>query len=161
MNLRQRISELVAENPSMDADTIARKLLDDINLNDVLPLIVDEIKHVQRAVTQRHERAANIARLNATHRPCSTAQNETIAAMMASNTQRVRELLRRQWQLGDGTCVDVGAATLDQIRQRLDMLRKQRNGLSTTIGYLEQIEAELVRTGASCLNDLLGATVEA
>jgi Mg2+ and Co2+ transporter CorA len=152
--------ELVAQNPNIDADTLARKLLDEINLTDVLPLIVDEIKHIQRAVTHQHERAAMIARLHRTHHRQDAAQVEKISKMVAANNARVRELLRRQWQLGDGNAVNIGEATLDQIRQRLAMLRKQRAGLSDTIGYLEAIEAELVRTGANCLNDLLGATVE-
>lgn len=160
MSIRHTIREAVAADPDATSETIARNILTTINKHDLLALLIEEVDHARRAVTKNHERAANVARMNAFLQRMSTSTPtpttwEKVAEFDAMNRERIKQLMIQSWSLGDGTKVQIGEATLDQIRQRLDMLRKQHAGLGKTIEDLQTVERELVRSGATCLNDLL------
>lgn len=153
MNLRARIAELVAEHPDGDAANLARTLVNEINLDDVIPLIEETIKHVQRARTHSIEQRAQIDRLNILRTRTGCAM-KTISAEERQQQLINANLLKAQWRDGSGKPVVIGEATVEQIRARIEMLRKQRHGLDRTIEFMEECERALIESGARCLNDL-------
>jgi len=58
------------------------------------------------------------------------------------------ELMLEVFPLGDGRLVSWGSATVDDHRQRIELLDKLRSGLSATIGRHETAIALLAETGA-------------
>jgi hypothetical protein len=156
-----RLDELIAAHDvthPLDSDEeLAARVMQRVTKTDLLPLLVDAVSHYRRVTTRALERSASVRRLRnlVTQRPAG----QTITQLFdeIEGRERIQALLRRKWALGDSRTVDVGQATLDEIRQRLVMLRRQAAGMQQTIEFLTDVEAELVRTGARCLDDLISA----
>lgn len=160
VSIRNKISDAIAAHPDHDSETIARNLLNKTSKSELFPLLLEEIEHVRRAITKNHERAVARSQMasfleNAAAKHNQPTSLNVVNDFVAHIIQQRRELLVMEWSLGDGTKVEIGEATVEQIRQRLNMLRKQHSGLGQTIRDLEAIEAELVRSGCNCLNDML------
>lgn len=151
MSIRAAIAAALDADPNIDAEQLAKTVLAQARKADLLPLVVEEVRLQQRHSTRRIERSVRIKQLAA------RLGQSTIPQVAAEPDQRryLLDLLGRTWSLGDGTTVAIGQATLPEIRQRLEMLRRQRDGLDQSIQVLEAVEAELVRTGANCLDDLM------
>lgn len=159
MSLSTVITDAIAAKPDASAVDVARDVFTKIKKEDMFPLLVSAVEHHQRAAVRRNERSVTIQRLGPL-----LAKSTTLAAAFneteESNRQRLLDLMNQTWRLGDGERVVIGRATVSEIEQRLEMLRKQHAGLGQTIKVLESVKAELIRTGAKCLDDLL-AQVEA
>jgi hypothetical protein len=158
VSIRTAIHNAILANPSASADDIAADVLKQVRKVDVLPLVIDEVMLQQRYATRRMERSVTIRRLG----PLLERSGSFAAASTeVDNRERLLVLMRQVWRLGDGSTVAIGQATLPEIEQRLDMLRKQHAGLSQTIKILETVQAELKRSGARCLDDLIDGEVAA
>lgn len=152
MSIRPIIAAALDAEPEATSEAIADKVLRIASEADLLPLVVAEVELQRRAIVRRNERAVTIKRLGPL---LANAGRTGVIANDETNQERLLDLMRRVWKLGDGSQVQIGQATLEEVRQRLDMLRKQHAGLGETIEILESVEAELVRSGARCLNELL------
>jgi hypothetical protein len=58
-------------------------------------------------------------------------------------------------RLGNGLVTEWGKATLDELRQRREMLAKKRDGIDETIDKLDEAIRVLEETGAPCLSALV------
>jgi hypothetical protein len=72
------------------------------------------------------------------------------------SVQARKEMAEAFFALGDGTEVRWGEATVEQHRQRIDMLVKMQSGLGVTIARHESAIAEIEAAGVSCLDEVEG-----
>lgn len=72
----------------------------------------------------------------------------------AAPAQDRADYVGERFALGDGRYVLWGEATVDDHRQRIDMLAKLRLGLERTIAAHEDAVAQILAADVKCLNDL-------
>lgn len=152
MTIFTTVIEAVERQPYGDTEAIASAIYKDCTKRDLFPLLVDEVRHRQRAAGRAIEEKQIEAflekhRASGTLTPIVPAADESVAFLFSTLDQTFR--------LGDGTPpVSWGAATLDQHRQRAALLTRMRNGLNASIGRHEAAIDLLERTGVACLNDV-------
>lgn len=147
-NIRATISATTKDHPNASTSDIAHAIAEQSTVADLYPLILDAVEHARRDGVRAAERAVTSQRL-------SLIADRVYNQPEMNRPDCLASFLDQRWRLGDGTVVKIGEATLPEVRQRLDMLYRQRDGLNRTIEVLESIAGELERTGARCLNDLM------
>lgn len=154
MSLVDKIRESVEAATDDDCVAIARSLLDAVDKRELLPLLIEEIRHEQRRIQRLTElRAfANVPFEVATRSNPSSSELQT-----AYTPDGLRALYKTPFALGDGTRVTWGRATVEQHEMRLAMLRRLRAGLDQTIARHNEALELLRTTGVKCLEDLAEA----
>lgn len=150
LDIYQRVRQEVTSAPNATAHSIAANVLRMVSKEDLQPLLVDLIQGIQRIHVRGRERIAFGALQVVAP---SGAAPAPVAA--ASRIEALRKLHGDRISLGDGTSVTWGAATIEQHRDRLAMLRKQHTGLTVTITQHETAVALLRKHKARCLDEIL------
>lgn len=161
--LHDRIQEEILFDPEADDARVAGRVLRSIDKDDLLPLLIEKVRVVRREFTRHVERQA-IAHLVAIASEAAAPRCVHAADRVAAETRkhdlvsRARPLIDRlrsqRLDLGDGTSVRWGEATVDQLKQRYAMLRQQERGLTATMEQIKSVIAALQHAGASCLDEL-------
>lgn len=160
------IRDLIRAEIDFDRDatdeTIARRVLYSTSKEDLLPLVLDAIGVARREITRVQERRT-LGRLIEAVRPLPryVHRDEQLAAQ--ATQRRILDELRPDWSklrnemldLGDGTSVRWGAATVDQLKQRLVMLQSQVRGITTTISQIQAVVVAMQEAGVERLDDLI------
>jgi hypothetical protein len=160
LSLRERIRAEFDFDPRADDRRVAERVLRSITKADLLPLLVDEVAYVRRAMVRHHERrtigrlarAVGVVKSGSKRGATITATQRRVA--LNNMYSRLYGLRMQTLDLGDGHSVRWGLLTVEQARTRLAMLRRQVGGIQTTIMQLEQVIVCLEQTGASCLDEL-------
>lgn len=131
----------------VDDDVTATELLfDDLGANPrtrtaLFGLVLQAIRHERRHLTRNVERAARVETRNG----LGVSHDAVLAR---------KELREQTFALGDTQRVRWGEATVEQHRQRIEMLDAMRLGLEKTIARhaaaIEQIQA----AGVTCLDEI-------
>lgn len=155
--IRQVIYEIVAANPERDARTIAVEVLAKCTKNDLLPIVEDEVaEHMRNAV-----RGVEVAAFKSQYQGVTLAQSGVELVSAPVTREMFKRLFHKRFALGDGREVMWGKATIEEHSQRIEMLRKKRDGLDSTISRHMQAIIALQKSGARCLDEMEGAMGEA
>ena len=155
--IRQVIYEIVTANPERGARDIAGEVLAKCTKNDLLPLVEDEVaEHMRNLV-----RGAEVAAFKAAYQEVSLSQSGVEYTSTPITRSAFRALFHMRFALGDGREVTWGKATLEEHQQRVEMLRKKRDGIDATISRHLQAILALEESGARCLDEMDGAMGEA
>lgn len=155
--IRQVIYEIVAANPERDAHGIAIDVLAKCTKNDLLPLVEDEVVNHMRNAVRGVERAT----FQSLYKGVELSQSGVEYVSAPASRDAFRSLFHKKFALGDGREVLWGKATVEEHKQRVEMLRKQRDGIDSTIqGHMQAI-ITLEESGARCLDEMDGAMGEA
>lgn len=148
MSLAQEINTAL-DSFSEDADPIevARFILKQLPRTQLLALLAEEVAHCQR----HRARAVEVA---AFERQFS-GEGGRVELTFGNEFKKVLESPVRLGNGEDG--LTFGALTIEQHRQRVQMLTKLRSGLDATISRHETAITMIEQAGVSCLNDIRDA----
>ena len=166
----RRLEKMLRDHPLEGGPAdIAAEIFPKLRKADLFPLLVDRIEQEQRKnprvvetrfvsdflATQAPEnRTRFVSDFLATQAPAVKAA-ATLVKTADSKLARFGELLAQRISLGDGSATTWGECTLEQHKQRLEMLLVQRAGLNQTISMHEHAIELISDGGVSCLNELL------
>lgn len=140
MHLREWLSEHNGDDPAK----IAAVVIDE-HREWAIEMIADRIEHVRRDGVRDAERRAVASVIR-------YGDGEIRLPPQRSALDLFRLLLHQPIRLGDGRAVTWGDATIGDHEARITLLRKQRDGIDSTIQLHEQAIGTLRAAGASCLS---------
>jgi len=142
-------SWLKGNQRDVDARVIAKRMISGADYPTrgewLEELLVDAVDQSQRLRVHRVEQEA-VAEL--------FTRRSTTPVRAIATEQTFASLVRRAFALGDGRRIEWGAATIDEHRERIMYLMKQRYGLDKTIEAHQQAIRTIESAGVSCLDDL-------
>jgi hypothetical protein len=150
-SLWDRIRTEIDFDPDATDQAIADRLLADITKHDLRPLLIDAIGTIRRDRVRHVERHLHPVVREYLDRPDVKAMSK-VERMTAFN--RLRGLRKETIDLGDGSVVAWGRATVEQLKLRRTMLVTQRNGIDATVTQIDTVIALLEKEGVPCLDDL-------
>lgn len=161
-NVRDLIRSELDRDRDQDDDVIASRVLYAVSKEDLRPLVLDAIGVAKREITRAQERRS-LGRLIEAVRPLPRYVHKDDLLTAKARQKAILDDLRPDWSklrkesldLGDGTSVRWGEATIDQLKQRLTMLRAQVRGITTTIVQMEAVIAAMQEAGVERLDDLI------
>ena len=156
LSIRDRIRAEFDFDPKATDERVAERVLRDVTKYDLLPLLVQEVGIVSREEVRRREKAV-IPHIVARFRPApriQTSPEEQRARVHALRPSQVHKLRRSDLDLGDGTTVSWGQATVEQLKRRVAMIDQHTKGLAETRELIVGVIETLEQTGASCLDEL-------
>jgi hypothetical protein len=145
MNWLSAIRGLVEQYPDGDSRVLARKLLEQLDHEELITVIAEEIEHHQRAIARHTERASFLQALS---------PHSTVAAMIAGDRGEWAALLATPFRLGDREQVVWGRASVEQHEQRIALLTKLRDGLDRTIAFHREAITLITDAGVTCLDEV-------
>ena len=151
MTLRDVIRDRIKAKPNHDDTATARAILRAADVPRkaeelLLDLVANEVWSVRRAHTRSMER--KLFRRNVGNEAA-----DPLGARM--------KLLAETFALPDGRRVAWGEATIDDHRERIEMLNKLAGGINETISRHEQSIADIVAAGVKCLAEIEGMAAAA
>lgn len=150
----KRLEKMLRNHPLEGGPAdIAAEIFPKLRKADLFPLLVDRVEQEQRKNTRVVE-TRFVSDFLATQVPAVKAA-ATLVKTADSKLARFGELLAQRISLGDGSATTWGECTLEQHKQRLEMLLVQRAGLNQTISMHEHAIELISDGGVSCLNELL------
>lgn len=119
------------------------------------------LKHGQRGVAT-FESSYHPGGIDGYHLERARARTEQFIEMVAAEVriEVTAELLATRFALGDGTRVTWGEATIDQHRQRIDMLTSIASGTVETAARHHAAISMIESASAGCLADLTDETLQ-
>lgn len=153
VSIRERIRAEIEFDPTADDARLAGRVLYSVEKADLLPLVIAEVQSVRREGVRRHERVA-LPKLFVVGPKRTTTTADKQRELIAKYRREYNGLRTQSVDLGDGTTVLWGKATVDQLRQRLAMLEQHARGINATIEQMRTVIVVLEQTGVSCLDDL-------
>lgn len=154
MKLQDAVDEVLATSPSITNTQLARQVLELIDKEQLLPLLVDHLRHTLRARTRAAERQA-FEDFRSRHTPDRTPLPESRPIVNRAVFDKLRNA---RFALGDGTTVNWLSATVDQHRQRIAMLRKSIAGQQETVEFHEESIRFCEQTNTATVADALEAS---
>lgn len=137
----------MAAHPGLSVDELARKYLRAATQDDLLPLIRDVFRNVERSQTRALEVSKDIQRLLASPMPRAPKP-------LSEENRKIIELLGQAPYRFAGSSKRFAAMTVQDHRERIRMLSVQQAGLARSIQIhqraIELIEAQKV----TCLDEI-------
>lgn len=149
-NVYDIIREAIDAAPELSDQSIAINVLATVGVNGrasmtLTPVVAAAVETLRRApVRQTERRVFGQAR--------TLGETVDVVALRA-------ELSAEFFSLGDGRRVRWGEATVEQHRERIDLLEKQIAGIRYTVDAHAQAIVEIEAAGVSCLDEIPGEGV--
>lgn len=150
MTIRDVIRQEAESAINTDPLTVAAAVLAKVTKADLLDLLAEEVKAVQRAAARSTERRA-----------FRDVFIKTVDRPRAQVSDGLRSLFATPFHLGNGEEVNWLTASVEQHRQRIEHLSKIRAGLDRTIAQHEEAITLIEQAGASCLADITEVRAQA
>jgi len=145
MGLFERIRTFVKLHINEDHKKLAKKLLQEIPKKEMLTLLAWEIQQIQRDIVREKETSVFTEEL----------LSRFDGKIKIEADENLIELMKSSFSMGDGNVALWGNATIEEHQQRIDMLKKQRDGIDETISFHIKAIEFIQKNGVKCLNDML------
>lgn len=138
---------------------IAERVLRQVTKADLTPLVIELVGQLRREHVRRIERRGipglvrHFGRQRQERPSVALTQQERLQA--TRQWTHLMQLRSQTLDLGDGQTIRWGSATVEQLRQRLVMLRTLQAGTARTIEQLESVIEVLESQRASTLDELV------
>jgi hypothetical protein len=148
MNLGDKLREFVEGNSDGDPMELAGMFYETAEKTTLIQLLAGEIQNIQREMVKELERAAFSEEL-------FRRFPEGVAFKMPEPSERFAKLMENKFAMGDGRVVAWGKATIKEHQMRIEMLKKQRDGIDETIRFHEKAIEIIESANATCLDEAL------
>lgn len=145
MTIREELEKALLAMPDATDNDLARSLMRRLKPELLLPLLEAEIARLRRSDVRRVEQEAFAELFQKARIKAATPDPEF---------ENYKVLFREKFALGDNTETLWATATIQQHVQRIEMLKKMRNGLDATIARHQTAIALIEKHGVTCLAEI-------
>lgn len=142
MNLWRTLRDAAEAHPHDDPHAIANELMAKLRKADLVDLLADGIASMQRSRVRKIETAA-----------FNPETAERVAEAM-DRPDPLATLRGETFRLGNGREVSWDKATVEEHRQRVEMLERIRAGIAATIDRHQEAIRRIEDAGVTCLAEL-------
>lgn len=142
MNIIELCRETAKEFPNEDPRKLAKNLYSKVTKEGIIELLTETIEDYQRGEIREIERKVFLKN-RFDSRPITIEKDDNF-----------RKLLDSKIKIGDGNSVKWGNATLQEHQERINYLKKMRDGIDETITFHEKAIEIISSNKVKCLNDI-------